>query len=519
MVLNVNLTLRDIIDSNARWYSDRKAFICGDKSVTHGEFLDQSNRIASALHKLGLSRQDRVSILSTNSVEYTLVYGACETHGLIAATVNFRLAPPETLGIINDSTSRVLIFEDEYTNHVEQIKDKLETIEHFVAIGKAPDWAMSWDEFVASGDPAGPPFPKPIPEDIVYLIYTSGSTGKPKGVMLTQASEVALAQLQSPALQMGVQDRTLLMMPLFHIGAKSVSLGAQLVGGTVYLHKVFDPVAILSTIEKEQITITHMAPTMIQQMVETPDVDGYNVSSLKSLLYSAAAMPPPLLKRALETFGQIFQQMYGQTEGVGTLLPVTAHEVTDDEKIQKQLTSVGHPILGVECQVRNDNEEVLGPNEIGEICMKGPANMLGYWNNSAATVEALRDGWLHTGDVGYVDEDEYVYLVDRKKDVIISGGENIYSREVENAILEHNAVSTTSVIGLPDEKWGEKVVAIVVLRPDASLTEEDLIAHCRTLIAGYKCPKQTIFTDELPLLASGKINKPAIRAKYLEEGI
>lgn len=509
-------TLRQMLERNARWYGDRPAFVADGRSITHGEFLSRSRRLASALNRAGVGFQDRVGLLSMNSIEMSVGYGACEYAGFIAATVNFRLAPPEMAHVIRDSGAKVLIFEAAYLDQIDQIRDQLTEVGAFVVIGGSAPWATEWEAFIASGDLNGPELAAPKPHDLVYLIYTSGTTGRSKGCMLDHSAEAATAQTISQCMQLGVADRTLLMMPLFHIGAKAISLAQQWVGGAVHLHRAFDPAAICETIEAERITASHMAPTLVQALLEAPERHLHDLSSLRTLLYSAAAMPPSLLVKALQAFGPIFQQMYGQTEGIGTLLPVTVHRLDVHGAAHPKLGSVGHPFIGCEVSIRDDLERVLATGEIGEICIRGPIMMQGYWNNSAATIAALRNGWLHTGDVGYLDEEGYAYLVDRKKDVIISGGENIYSREVEDAILTHPAVLSVAVIGTPDEKWGEAVTAVVVLREGQTLSETALVAHCRSLVAGYKRPRRVSFVEALPTLPSGKINKPVLRLQLTQ---
>jgi acyl-CoA synthetase (AMP-forming)/AMP-acid ligase II len=507
-------TLREVIERNAKWHGDRPAYVCEGKSVTHREFAEYADRIAAALYRAGLRPQDRVGLLSMNSLEFALAYGACEAHGFIAATVNFRLAPPEMEHVISDAGSSILILEQEFVPHIDQIRQNLAEVRRYVVIGEAPPWATDWDTFVAEGSEGPPPLSPPKLEDLAYLIYTSGTTGKSKGCMLDHAAEAATAQLIASAMGLGPEDRTLLVMPLFHIGAKAIANAQQWVGGTVTLHRRFDASAVLRTIEQEGVTATHMAPTLIQGLVEAPDRTHHDISTLRTVLYSAAAMPPSLLRAALEVFGPVFQQMYGQTEGIGTVLPVGAHRLGRDPRTEKRLTSIGHPFIGCEVSIRDEENRALPTGAIGEICLRGPAVMRGYWNNSRATLAALAGGWLHTGDVGTQDEDGYVYLVDRKKDVIISGGENIYSREVEEALLSHPSVSAAAVIGIPDRKWGEVVCAIVALRKGESVTEETLGEHCRAQIAGYKRPRRFVFVDNLPLLPSGKVNKPILRQTY-----
>ncbi|MFK4056246.1 MULTISPECIES: class I adenylate-forming enzyme family protein [unclassified Brevundimonas] len=504
-------TLRDMLLRNALRYADEPAFVCGGRSLSHGEFLASAQRLASALHQAGMERQDRVAVLSMNSLELATVYGACELHGFVAATVNFRLAPMEMRHIIEDSGARILIFESVFADQVAAIRAALEGVERFVVVGEALDWAESWDAFLEGGAASGPDLPPPGPDDLCYLIYTSGTTGRPKGCMLEHKAEVATASIIAAAMQLGGQDRTLLMMPLFHIGAKAIALAQQWVGGVVYLHRTYDPAAILADIETHRITATHMAPTLVQGLLDCPDIETRDISSLRTLLYSAAPMPPVLLDRALSVFGPIFQQMYGQTEGIGTLLPVSAHSLSEDATARRRLYSIGHAFIGCEIAILDEADHSLAAGEIGEICIRSPVVMRGYWNNSAASLATLRDGWLHTGDVGHMDAAGYAYLVDRKKDVIISGGENIYSREVEDAILAHPDVLGAAVVGVPDAKWGEAVLSAVVTRPGSTLTEADVVDHCRTLIAGYKRPRRVVFVDSLPILPSGKINKPALR--------
>jgi len=332
--------------------------------------------------------------------------------------------------------------------------------------------------------------------------------------MLSHRGKVACAASISSLMAAGPSDRILLMMPMFHVGAKDMFLGQSWRAGAIYLHRDFDPELILKTIQDERITITHMAPTMIQMMLDHPRVDDYDLSSLRMIVYSAAAMPTALLRRGLAKLGPVFLQMYGQTEGSGIVLPIEAHLPDGDDRDRRRLQSIGIPFPGVLVRIVDDNGKDCAVEEPGEILLRGPIMMQVYWNNSNATIETLRGGWLHTGDMGKFDDDGYVYLVDRKKDMIVSGGENIYSREVEEALYQHDAVANAAVIGVPDEKWGEAVRAVVELREGASASAADIIAHCRTLIAGYKCPKSIVFVSDLPKLPSGKINKIVIRKEH-----
>lgn len=510
------LTLATALYANARHYRDRPAWVHAGKAVTHGNFLERATTLASAWRGWGLLPQDRVAVLSRNAPEICEIYAAGELSGIITATVSFRFAAPEIAYIIDDSAPRVLVFEAEFLPVIDSLRINLASVEHFVCIGGVSDWAVAYEDVLAQA--TAEPSALPRESDIAYLIYTSGTTGRPKGVMLTHAAKTRSVQIINGLSGAGPEDRTLLMMPMFHIGAKEIQLSQHWRGGTIYLHREFDAEAILRSIQDDRITITHMAPTMIQMLLDHPRIREFDLSSLRLIIYSAAAMPVALLRRGLEILGPVFLQMYGQTEGSGTVLTVEDHRPEGDECDLRRLQSIGTVFPGVQLCIADDDGKECPVGQPGEILLAGPTLMAGYWNNSIASIETLRDGWLHTGDVGKVDADGYVYLVDRKKDMIVSGGENIYSREVEEAIYQHPAVANAAVIAVPDEKWGEAVRAVVELRASAKANEAELIAHCRTLIAGYKCPKTVIFVDELPKLASGKINKLEIRRAHGSAG-
>jgi len=506
-------TLGEMIETNAIKHPDQTAFVWRDQRQTHKQFRDRAARLANGLAALGLKRQDRVGILCQNRMEFHEVYGACELTGLITATVNWRLAIPEMLHIINDGAPRVLIFEADYTDAVAEMREHLDSVEHFICIGGSTDFSVDFEGVAQSGTSESLPF-RSHPEDIAFLIYTSGTTGRPKGVMLTQAGQVAAAEILGSDQRNGPDDRLLIMMPLFHIGAKVIQLAQHWRAGTVHLQRNFDPKDVLKTLTEEKITVTHMAPTMIQTLLEYPGVDSADLSHLRMVVYAAAPMPMPVLRRGLALIGPVFQQQFGQTEGLGTTLLAHQHRPEGSPRDLEVLTSVGQASPRVGVRIVDDDGQDVPQGEVGEVLLTSPAVMKGYWNNSAATIETLRDGWVHTGDVGRLDHEGFLYLVDRKKDMIISGGENIYSREVEEALLSHDAVSEAAVIGVPDEKWGESVKAVVVLRAGHTLNAHALIEHCRTQIASYKKPKHIEFVDAIGTLPSGKIDKVLLRKLY-----
>jgi acyl-CoA synthetase (AMP-forming)/AMP-acid ligase II len=320
----------------------------------------------------------------------------------------------------------------------------------------------------------------------------------------------ASASMVKESIDLGPADRTLIVMPSFHIGGKNWENAQRHAGGTTVIQRGFDAGVFLRTIEREQITVTLLAPTMIESLLEHPDFQERDLRSLRAIIYSAAAMPQQLLLRAIRAFGSRFVHQYGQTEGIGTMLSAAEHRL-DDERSLRRLASIGKPFRGCRVRVVDEEDREVAAGMTGELCLQGPSIMSGYWNNSAASVETLLGGWLHTGDIARIDPDGYIYLVDRKKDVIISGGENIYSLEVENAILQMPEVLAVAVIGLPDPKWGEAVCAVVVPKSGHELTEAQVIASCRATIATYKAPKKVILMDDVPRLPSGKIAKNEIR--------
>ncbi len=511
---NAIQTLRDLVDRNARLHGELVHQVFGDLRNTFRHYRTRSLALAGAVYDLGLRAQDRLSILAMNRPEFMEVIGVAEVSPFILAPVNYRLAAPEVAYVLRDAAPRLLIFEKQYEGLVAQLRPELPGIQHFVCIGgDAPSWAHDYEALVASGSADGPPL-HPRPSDVHAILYTSGTTGRPKGAMLTHEGMLAVSESWAYELAADLGDKVLLCMPLFHIGARSQGTAVTYRGGTLVVHRSFDAREVASTIEREGITQVHLAPTLVQQLLDLPDIDRYNFSSIKTLNYAAAPMPLTVLKRAIRRFGNVLINGFGQTEGGGTSLRKWYHRPDGSPQDLKRLTSIGQPIADAELRIVDDLDRILPTGSIGEICFRSSQTMLGYWNNSAATIETLRDGWLHTGDMGYVDDDGFVYLADRKKDMIISGGENVYSREVEEALMSHPEVKDAAVIGVPDPRWGEAVKGVVVLKEGATLDAGGLIAHARKLIAAYKCPKSIEIVRDLPRLPSGKVSKVMLREQF-----
>jgi acyl-CoA synthetase (AMP-forming)/AMP-acid ligase II len=506
------MNLRDIVDRNALLYPDKIALIFEGRRLTHAEFAARGFRLANALLSLGLRRQERVAVLAPNCPQYLEAFCACECAGLVTVNLNHRLAPRELVQIGQDCEPAVLIFHSQFREAAEALVAALPGLRHTICIDTAIPGAGEYEELIDAASASRPNVPV-HDEDIAYLIYTSGTTGRPKGVMLSHRAVVESARCISHEGNARTADVMLIVMPMFHIGGRIEQLAFTIVGATIVLHAAFEPAAILKSIAEERVTAAHLAPVMVQRLLDCPELDRFDRRALRTIHYASAPMPVPTLQRAMAAFGPILSQVYGMTECiVASVLTAEQHILEGTPAQTRRLASAGQPFLGCKIRIVRDDGSDVDVGEIGEIIVHGPGVMSGYWNNSTTTVSVLRDGWFYTGDLGLFDDQHFVFVVDRKKDMIISGGENIYSWEVEEALRSHVAVSEAAVIGVPDPQWGESVKAFVVTR--TSVTSEDLIAHCRTAIASYKKPRTVEFVDALPRSFNGKIDKKVLRAKF-----
>jgi acyl-CoA synthetase (AMP-forming)/AMP-acid ligase II len=513
--MSVDLSLADVLHDNAMRFGDRPAYISDGRVRTHGELYERALALAAALEATGLRRQDRVALYGRNSIEFGEVLAAGQLSGLIVATVNFRLGGAEVARIVADAAPRVLFVDADLLPLAAEALAHTPSIEHVVCLdGAASENVVAYEQFLASG--AGSALTlQASPDDIACLIYTSGTTGRPKGCMLGQRELRRVAFTMNNEMRSGSTDSVLLVMPLFHIGAMAIGLGLHARGGTAVLHRQFDPSAALNAIADEQITVLHLAPTMLQALLHEADGKTDALTGVRTVVYSAAPITSATLQSALAAMPSAgFLNLYGQTEVITSGLPRELHRHTGNEHDARRLTSVGHPFPDTEVRIVDELGHDAPGGTPGEIIVRSAAMFRGYWNDSAATAATIRDGWCHTGDIGLVDDEGLLYLVDRKKDVIISGGENIYSLEVEDAVASHDDVLECAVVGVPDERWGESVCAVIVVREGAALTIDELRRHVERRIARYKAPKNLILVDEIPKLPTGKIDKKALRSAY-----
>ncbi|MEA2977284.1 MAG: hypothetical protein QOF19_2804 [Alphaproteobacteria bacterium] len=510
----VSSMLGELTRRNLRLRPDAPAIVFEGRTITHRQFAERAFRLAQALRTLGVQRSDRVAVLAQNCPEYMEAYAAGELGGWATVTINYRLAGPEISYILGDSTPKVLIAETELLARVEP--DARRKLRHILTIGESgPD--LCYEDALAAAAPNDPQSPI-APDDTAFLIYTSGTTGRPKGVMLSHGGQMQSARISALEALVRPTDQFALTMPLYHIGARNLWLMHSLFGCPIVLHRTFRPAEFMASIRDFGATGTLLAPTMLSDLLDL-GANRAMLPSLQKIIYSAAPMPDRILRRGIEAFGLVFSQIYGMTEsgGPGCSLQAHQHVLDGPPETVRRLRSAGQPMVGCDVRTMRDDGTLCALNEPGEIVIRSDALMTGYWNNHGATLETIRNGWLHTGDIGEADVHGFIYVVDRLKDMIVSGGENIYSREIENVLMTHPAVLEAAVVGAPDPRWGEAVMAFVVRRPGQTVTSESIIDHCQKAIASYKRPREVRFLEALPKLPNGKIEKYKLRAPLWAE--
>lgn len=479
--------------------------------------------MAGALVQQGLCANDKVAILSLNSDVYLESLFAIPHMGGVMVPLNTRWALPEFQYSLSDSDSKGLLFDSNFTAVVEQLRSEDTAVEHYFYMGAAdscPAWAQCLESLMQTAEPLLDSVS--AEQDLAGIFYTGGTTGFPKGVM---QSHVALftSGLSIAASSNADENSTVLhCAPMFHMADLATVFMYSILGSKHVIVSAFEPLLVMNAIAELGVSDTLMVPAMLQMVFDHPDFDAAKLQGLKALLYGASPMPEGLLRKILSTLPNLeLTQAYGQTEmaPIVTILSPADHRaaISGDEKSARLLRAAGRSCYAVQIKTVDEEGNTVPLGTVGEVCTRGPNAMLGYWNKPEQTAAALKDNWVHSGDAGYIDEEGYLFIVDRVKDMVVTGGENVFSAEVESALSTHPAVAQVAVVGIPHDDWGEAVHAIVVGRPGVACTEADIIAHAREKIAPYKCPKSVSFRDEpLPLSGAGKVLKRELRAPYWE---
>jgi fatty-acyl-CoA synthase len=517
--------LTETLTKAVKLFPEKYAIVCGQKKWTYQEFYDRISRLSHCLKDFRIEKDDKVAILHPNCHTFLEAYYAIPQVGAISVPINYRLSPREIAFILQDSESKILIADSMFKDQMDVIRKEIRGIERILWTGdpQALDDSvdLNYEEVLKKADRNFLPDPFLNGEDVAQIYYTSGTTGRPKGVMLSHKNVTTHALGAIAEIHLTDQDVWIHVAPLFHLADAWATWAVTWVGGTHVLVKEFDAKGVLETIQREKVTLTNLIPTMLNLMVNHPDVRKFDYSSLRLLLSGGAPIAPEVVRKIVETFKCDYIQTYGMTETspylTVSILKEHLKKLSNEDQLRFK-SKTGREFISVALKVVNDQgKEVKNDEkEVGEIIVKGDIVTKGYWKLPEETKKSIQDGWLYTGDMAVIDEEGYVTIVDRKKDMILTGGENVYSTEVENILYMHPAILECAVVGVPDQKWGEAVKGIVVLKPNQKTTEQEIIQFCKERMTHYKAPKSIDFVESLPRTGSGKIHKKGLRDKYWE---
>lgn len=511
------MLLGDLATRNAKRYPNKAAIVFEEVRLTFGELNARVNCISNALLSIGLATGDRVAFLLQNSNVFLEFFFGVAKAGMIAVPLNYRLSDRELLEVIEDSDAKLLVVGLGYEETAEKISQQSKNLENYIFISESGIGHYHFNEIIRSYSSSEPVrIPSLDENSLAAIIYTGGTTGKSKGAMFTHRNFLESCANEIMGVGFRADECGLLAIPLFHISIVHILCNFYL-GGTTILADRVDPKLMMETIEREKVTYTILVPTAILRLLESPDFGKYDLSTLRTIIYGGAPIPLELLKRTKKTLGDILVQVYGMTEACGTVtcLAKEDHVLEESETHNERIGSLGRALSNTEVKIVDDFGEEVPTGTVGEIVVRGPMVMQGYWKKPEITEQAMRDGWLATGDLAMMDEDGFLYLNDRKKDMIISGGENIYSKEVENVLVSHPSILEAAVVGIPDLEWGEAVKAFVILKQGCQLNADEIIEFCKRNLANYKKPKAVEFVNSLPYTSIGKVDKVALRKESL----
>ena len=516
----ISLNIADLYDRCVDSFGNYTAITHKDRSFTYKEMGESAWSLANALRETGLKKGDRVAFLMANCPEYIFCEYALTRLGCVRVPLAVLLSSNDHIYMMNQAECVALIYHENMASRVTDMMPRLETVRHFICTSRDANSVMDGHQHLETLIDTHPPEVDPVemdPEDLLSIYYTGGTTGKPKGVMMSSRLWVYTVMSEMLDLGFGWEEVFLYPTPLTHAGG-CLLLPVLLRKGRCVILDHFDPALLMETVEKEKVTMTFLVPTMIYVLLDHPDLKKYNLSSLRNVIYGASAIAPERLKQALNHFGPIFTQLFGQTEApmMITALSREEHVVADPEREKEVLSSAGRPVFHTKLKLLDEQGNEVKRGESGEVVVKCANVMTGYFKNPEATAETLKDGWLHTGDIARQDDEGLVYIVDRKKDMIVSGGFNIFPREIEDVLFEHPAVKGAAVIGVPHDKWGEEVKAVVTVHEGRSVTEAELIAFVKERKGSLVAPKTVEFWDQIPLTNLGKLDKKAMRTRFWE---
>ncbi|MBM4326264.1 MAG: long-chain fatty acid--CoA ligase [Deltaproteobacteria bacterium] len=515
------MNIGTLLTKSAQTFPDNLAIAHGKRRYTYAQFNARANRLANALRGLGVQQGDNVALLQYNYPEMLESMFGCFKAGCGAAPINFRLHPEEYAFIIDHSESKAVIFSSEFNQGILSVREKIPGAKRLITLADPEQEMILYEDLLAPASDAWDDAAVQ-PDGLAWLFYTSGTTGLPKGAMLTHRNLLAMSMnfYADICPGCGPQDAILHAAPLSHgSGCYALPNVGKAAANIILESKSFDAELVFRTIQEYRITNMFAAPTMVKLLVDSPSVGRYDHSSLKSLVYGGGPMLVEDSKEALRKLGPCLVQLYGQAESPMTItyLPHRDHVLDGPPERMRRLASAGFARTDVEVKIFDENDNEAPRGQMGEIVTRSDLAMKGYWRNPQATAETLRNGWVHTGDLGYMDDAGYVFIMDRSKDMIITGGENVYPREVEEVIIRHPSISEVAVVGVPDPKWGEAIKAVCVLKEGHAVSEQEIIDFCRDHIAGYKKPKSIDFVDALPKNNYGKVLKREIRGRYWQD--
>jgi len=516
--ISKQLVFGQVLVRQARKFPDAEALVFRDKRYTYTQFNERVNRLANGLKDLGIEKDDKVAVLFTNCIEIVESYFAAFKIGAVVVPLNYRLSPRELSYQLDHSDSKALIFGEAFKDTVASIQPELAKVKHYICAGdRGIEGAINYEELLQNHS-AEEPLVFVSDDDPAFIMYTAGTTGRPKGAVITHknylvgagiGTNIEMIRPEAEPFQLTFgPHRTLIAIPICHAAGTSLLIGSVFIGGTAIITDNLAIDNLLRLMQDEKVTTTLLVPVLWIWILEHPNLKDFDLSSLRTATYGGAVMPLEVKKRLMETLPDVrFAEAFGQTEASGTCL-------AKHEDLLKKHGSVGRPRLDVEVRIVDEDDNDVPVGEVGEIVYRGPIVMKEYYKNPEATAEAFRGGWFHSGDLVRQDEDGYIYVVGRKKDMIISGGHNIYPEEIEDVLHTHPKILEAAVIGVPHPEWGESVKAVVVPKQGERLTEAEVIDHCRQNLASYKKPKSVEFVDQLPKNPVGKVLKTVLRERY-----